>query len=256
NVPFRIISPVFSYSALSSYLECPVKYKINFYFKLKQDKNLNLFIGSIYHEIIRNFFEKNKEELSWANLQKEITDIFALKKYRAFEFSYLKKEIFEKTVEDFKNYYEVYINGNPLKVSSERAFSFDIEGSRMKGRIDQINFIGEDVIELIDFKSGKKNSTALSEENEIQLRLYRMAIDLSSELKDLRGKEYSMKYIFLGDKKNMEAGIDKNFYDFEQFYNFIKNTIKEIKKEKFDLGPKNTFTCKNCEYRIICRLRP
>ena len=256
NVPFRIISPVFSYSALSSYLECPVKYKINFYFKLKQGKNLSLLIGSIYHEIVKNFFEKNKEELSWANLQKEITDIFVLEKYRAFEFSYLKKEIFEKAVEDFKNYYEAYVNGNALKVSSERAFSFDIEGSRMKGRIDQINFIGEDVVELIDFKFGKKNSAALSEENEIQLRLYRMAVDLSSELKDLRGKEYSMKYIFLGDKKNMEAGIDKNFYDFEQFYNFIKNTIKEIKKEKFDLGPKNTFTCKNCEYKIICSLKP
>ena len=90
NVPFRIISPVFSYSALSSYLECPVKYKINFYFKLKQDKNLSLLIGNIYHEIVKEFFENNKE-LSWANLEKEITDVFALEKFKAFEFSYLKK---------------------------------------------------------------------------------------------------------------------------------------------------------------------
>jgi CRISPR/Cas system-associated exonuclease Cas4 (RecB family) len=139
-------------------------------------------------------------------------------------------------------------------VSSERAFDFDIEGSMVKGRIDQINFISKEVIELIDFKSGKKNSAALNEENEIQLRLYRMAVDLSPALEDLRGKEYSMKYIFLGDKKNQEVNLDKNFYDSRQFYDFIKNTIKEIKKEKFSLGPKNTFTCKNCEYRIMCSL--
>jgi superfamily I DNA/RNA helicase len=256
NAPFRIISPVFSYSALSSYIECPVKYKINFYFKLKQDKNLSLLIGSIYHEIIKNFFENNKKELSWANLQKEITDVFALEKYSAFELSYLKKEIFEKAVEDFKNYYEGYVNGNALNVSSERAFSFDIGGSRMKGRIDQISFIGEEVAELIDFKSGKKNSSSFSEESEIQLRLYRMAVDLSPELTDLKGRNYSMKYIFLGDKKNQEANFDGNFYDFDSFSNFIKNTIREIKKERFGSGPKNSFTCKNCEYRIICSLKP
>jgi superfamily I DNA/RNA helicase len=256
NLPFRVISPVFSFSALNSYLECPVKYKMNFYFKLKQENNLSFLIGSIYHEIVRNFFEKNKEELSWANFEKEITDVFAMEKYRIFEFLYLKKEIFEKAVEDFKNYYEGYVNGNSLKVSSERAFDFDIGGSIVKGRIDQINFISEEVIELIDFKSGKKNSSALSEENEIQLRLYRMAVDLSPGLKDLRGKEYSMKYIFLGDKQNREVSLDKDFYDFRHFYNFIKNTIREIKKERFDLGPKNTFTCKNCEYRIICNFKP
>lgn len=256
NVPFRIIDPVFSYSALSSYLECPVKYKMNYYFKIKQEKNLSLLIGSIYHEIVRNFFEKNKEELSWASLEKEISDVFALEKFKSFEFSYLKKEVFEKTVEDFKNYYEGYVNGNVLNVSSERAFDFDIEGSRVKGRIDQINYISEDVVELIDFKSGKKNSAALSEDNEIQLRLYRMAVDLSPGLNDLKGKEYVMKYIFLGDIKNREFSLGKNFYDFRQFYDFIKNTIKEIKKEKFDLGPKNTFTCKNCEYRNICSFKP
>jgi superfamily I DNA/RNA helicase len=256
NAPFRIINPVFSYSALSSFMECPVKYKINFYFRIKQDKNLSLLIGSIYHEIVRNFFEKNKEELSWENLQREIANVFELEKYRAFEFSYQKREIFEKAVEDFKNYYDGYVNGNALKVSSERAFSFDICGSRIKGRIDQINFIGEDVAELIDFKSGKKNSAALSEENEIQLRLYRMAVDLSPELKDIKGKECSMKYIFLGDKKNQEASFDENFYDFKNFSDFIKNTINEIKKERFSSGPKSTFTCKNCEYRIICSLKP
>ncbi len=205
NVPFSIISPVFSYSALSSYLECPVKYKMNFYFKIKQEKNLSLLIGSIYHEIVRNFFEKNKEELSWASLEKEITDVFALEKFKSFEFSYLKKEIFEKAVEDFKNYYEGYVNGNSLKVSSERAFDFDIEGSMVKGRIDQINFISEEAVELIDFKSGKKDSAAFNEEDEIQLRLYRMAVDLSPGLEDLKGKEYGMKYIFLGDKKNREV---------------------------------------------------
>lgn len=256
NVPFRIINPVFSYSALSSYLECPVKYKMNYYFKVKQEKNLSLLIGSIYHEIVRNFFEKNKEELSWASLEKEISDVFALEKFKSFEFSYLKKEVFEKAVEDFKNYYEGYVNGNVLNVSSERAFDFDIAGSRVKGRIDQINYISEDVVELIDFKSGKKNSAALSEDNEIQLRLYRMAVDLSPGLNDLKGKEYVMKYIFLGDIKNREFSLGKNFYDFRQFYDFIKNTIKEIKKEKFDLGPKNTFTCKNCEYRNICSYKP
>ena len=255
NSPFRIINPVFSYSALSSYLECPVKYKLNFYFKLKQEKNLSLVIGNIYHEILKNFFENNSSDLSWPNLEKEITNVFALEKFKSFEFSYHKKEIFEKCVEDFKNYYESFIRGNALKVASERTFNFDLEGSRIKGRIDQINFIDESTVELIDFKSGKKNSAALSDENEIQLKLYRMAVDLSPELKDLKGKEYAMKYIFLGEVKNQELKLDKDFYDFRQFYSFIKHTIKEIKKERFGLGPKNSFTCKNCEYRIVCSLR-
>ncbi len=255
NAPFKVIDQVFSYSALSSYLECPVKYKIIYYFRLRQEKNLSLLIGSIYHEIVKNFFEKNEGKLSWESLQREISDIFNLEKYRAFEFLYLKNEIFDKAVEDFKNYYESYVKGNVLKVSSERAFDFDIEGSRVKGRIDQINFISDEAVELIDFKSGKKSSPAISKDNEIQLRLYRMAIDLSSGLADLRGKEYAMKYIFLGDKKNRELTLDKNFYDFGQFYTFIKDAIKEIKKEKFGHGPKNSYTCKSCEYRIICSFK-
>jgi hypothetical protein len=134
----------------------------------------------------------------------------------------------------------------------EKEFGFEFDGETVMGRIDQLNFLEGDIVELIDFKSGVKKITGFYLENEVQLRLYRLAVDLSPEMEFIKNKKYILKYIFLGDEHNQIYKLSDEFYNFEVFNSFLKNIIKEIKNEKFEAGPQVSYSCRDCDFNIIC----
>ena len=247
--PFLVIKPVFSYTSLSTYLECPYMYKLKNYFGLKEEKSLSLIIGSIYHIILKNFFKDNVSNFSWERLAKIINEVF---KEFNFEFDHLKKEIHSKIVKDFKNYFNNCFPSYAIKTLIEKEFGFEFDGETVMGRIDQLNFLEGDIVELIDFKSGVKKITGFYLENEVQLRLYRLAVDLSPEMEFIKNKKYILKYIFLGDEHNQIYKLSDEFYNFEVFNSFLKNIIKEIKNEKFEAGPQVSYSCRDCDFNIVC----
>jgi hypothetical protein len=134
----------------------------------------------------------------------------------------------------------------------EIPFSFSIDDNMITGRIDQI-ISHDDEIELIDFKSGVKNPQLASPDIEIQLRLYRMAVELCSDFENLQQKRFLLKYLFLGEERNQELILPEDFYDYGEFRLLIKKMIGGIKKEDFAAAAKNSFNCRNCGIRLLCK---
>ena len=196
NNPFQIFKLPYSYSSFNAYMQCPLIYKMRFYFKIEESRNLSLEIGSMYHLILKKFFEQETKNFSRESLEKIIRDTSSSLE---FEFLYLKKEIIKNAADDLLRYYDNYVSGKDLKVIMEKKFSIDLDGNRINGRIDQLIETNEQSAEIIDFKSGRANSSKIDIESEIQLPLYLMAVKLCEDLKVIREKDLSIKYIFLGD---------------------------------------------------------
>jgi DNA helicase-2/ATP-dependent DNA helicase PcrA len=259
NNPFKVFPLSFSYSSIASYKECPLKYKLRHYLNIEEEKNINILVGRIYHRILRLFFEPgNKKEkvLSQKRLERIIRSVFD---ENDFEFEYIKRELLEKAVGDFKSYCENYLPLQPHKSIMEKKFLFNINGETIKGRIDQINFIdnghkdGGQQIEIVEFKSGSTRLNNAGIEEEIQLKLYRLAIELSKDLSFLKSKNYILKYFFLGALKNPISEITEENYDLKQFSKLILNLITKIRKEEFAPNPESYISCMNCDYKILCK---
>jgi len=249
NEPFIVFPPVYFYSSLSSFVECPFKYKIRFFMGMAEKRNLNIIVGSIYHRILKLFFEGKGTKLSWKKLESIISNVF---RENVFELAHMRIELESKAMKEFKTYFDNYMPVFPGRSIMEKEFAFKIGEDMIKGRIDQINFIDDNTTELIDFKSGSKRAATKDFEKEIQLKLYNLAIESSNDLMFLKDKKRVLKYIFLGEDKDPVITIPESYCQTENFGEFVKNLISNIKSEKFEAEPESSFLCSECDYKIIC----
>ena len=249
NEPFLIFPPVYSYSSLNSFLQCPFKYKIRYFVRMAEKGNLNIIVGSIYHRILKLFFDGKSAKLSWERLESIISNVF---EENVFDLVHIKNELESKAREEFKAYFDNYLPAFPGRSIMEKEFAFKVGDDTIKGRIDQINFIDDGTTELIDFKSGSKRAAVMDFEKEIQLKLYNLAQELSDDLMFLKDKKSILKYIFLGDVKDPVVTIPESYCLTGDFKEFIKNLITNIKSEQFEAEPESSFLCSDCNFKVMC----
>ncbi|MBN1298455.1 MAG: ATP-dependent helicase, partial [Actinobacteria bacterium] len=250
--PSGIYENRFSYTSLSTYSECPAKYKYRYYFSLKEDKSISVRVGTIYHAILKKFYDQNTGGLSWGKLENIINSEFSPEE---FNFPYLYNELALKAIDDFRNYFNSYACHENGDIFMEKPFFFYINDKIIKGRVDSIRLDGKDKLILTDFKSGKKNSAYSDAENEIQMPLYWLALKKSQAFYNCRDKNLVFKYIFLGGEKTDELVFDYDLFDFDAFELKIIKIIEKIEKEEFRQGPKSRFLCKDCAFNLICKIR-
>jgi len=248
--PFVLFPQPFSYSSINAFRDCPYKYKVIHYLGLEKEENLSLIIGTIYHRIIGLFFScKSKSEFSWRILERIINDVFD---EFDFEFRFLKRELREKAIMHFKNFFENHMPSNPLKSIVEKEFSFNLDGEEIRGRIDQINYLDEKNIEIVEYKSGSSSYSDKELREELQLKMYRLALNMSDDLKDLKHMGLKMKYIFPGDLKNTVMVMPDEYYKEGDVKKILRESIAKIREEEFDARPKNYNSCLNCGFKVLC----
>lgn len=285
--PFKHYQNDYSYSLFYTFKNCPMKFKYKYFFRIQEPQTPALLIGKIYHEILSTFFnllnlsnlpnltnlqnlpnlsnlygfsdssknEKSKndnsvlEDFTLDRLKKIIKQV--IDKYN-FDWAFYKEEILSNAVKNFEKFYDLYVKDRKFVGFVEKSFSFKLKNNLINGRIDHINFIDEKTVELIDYKSGSRSISQKDLQKDIQLPLYKLAINLSKDLDMLKGKNVILKYIFLGDKNCSQLIFNDEDLDFNNFIKLIIEIIKEINKENFLETSKNSFECRNCSFRINC----
>jgi len=248
--PFSVFPLSFSYSGINTFRECPFKYKIKYYFSLKEEENLSLIIGKIYHQVIKLFFDsKNKKDFSWERLRKIIEVVFD--RFN-FEFEFLKRDLKQKALIQFKNFFENQMPLNPHESIVEKGFSFSLNGEKITGRIDQINFSDKENIELVEYKSSSSSYSEKQLREELQLKMYRLALSLGKDFGDFKSMGVKMKYIFPGDLKKPVAVVADEYYESNEIKDILRDSIAKIKKEEFNAIPKNYNACLNCGFKVLC----
>lgn len=209
-------------TALNNYIECPKKYLYKNLIRIPDTYSSSMDFGSLIHKSLEYFFKECRRE-------EKILD----KKVLLEEFnSRLKRlNIDEKEDEKFKSkgililsdYYDQYHKDWNFKVKVEfgikRKFELNTkENIELTGNIDKIEYIDDNKINLIDYKTGKPFSEKKKEDKlnyERQIIFYHLLLD---EQKDDR--------LFIN--KSILDFLEKNKKgNFEQ-YSF------DVKKEHLD----------------------
>lgn len=165
-----------SYSSISTYLECPLKFKLKYIDGLKEKPKSYFSFGSSLHDALQFLYSYRPPPPSLEALLKYyeknwISEGYANKEEEEGYFSYGKKiltEFYNLNVKEFK-----------IPITVEHQFNIEIDGVPVTGFIDRIDKIEDNKAEIIDYKSGKSIFDKSDVEESEQLMLYQLAVEES-----------------------------------------------------------------------------
>jgi len=237
--------PIYSYSQLKTYIQCPRQYLLLRDLKLATVQFGQLTFGSNIHNILEYI---HKYYIANHSIDKEIVDKIFEQNWQSFGFRSPDME------ENMKNaakryidtYYAEYMDqfDNIYKDGIEMPFFIDLDGCYFQGVIDlayRYDYDGIDRFEILDFKAGEENIA--DEINQLQVQTYAMAFyKYKGELVD--------KLYVHNVTSNIRTEIPVNKTIITKTEEMIKNIAENIKRKIFPKNPGDH--CKDCAYKKYC----
>jgi len=235
-----------SYSKLSTFKECPFKYKclyIDNLWHLKKDRPY-LSMGNSVHLALRDFFRlRDKGERTLQNLGKLLKKNWISKGYKDEK---EEKEYALRAWEMLCRFYETY-DPYIVPLMVERSFSARIEENLIFSvRIDRVDRLPGGGYELIDYKTGK-NTDIGKEEEDLQLTIYYLALKSRYRIKPTR-----FTYYFLEDNKRLTTSRTEE--QIKKGLLIVKELVERIKAAR-EFPPNPNPFCSFCDFAEMCPKR-
>ncbi len=247
--------PTFSNSRLSTYEQCPLKYKYQYIDKIKVEeaKTVEAFMGSCVHETLEKLYRDLKlqkhntlEELleyyndQWAKNWSDDIKIVR-KEYTADNY----RKTGEKCITDYYNRYAPF-KERVLGIETVEYINLDPEGQfKWNVRMDRLDYEGEGKYEIHDYKTAGSLPKQEQADEDRQLALYSLWV--KENFKDAQSIELVWHYLAFDRELRSERTA-------EQLENLREETLKAVKKivsaEEFPAKESNL--CNWCEYQSIC----
>lgn len=236
----------FSYTQLDTYIRCPLHYKYQYILKIPTPLTHSLAFGDTIHKSLYNFyteFEKNNGIGVDALLEFYKKNWLPIG-YSSAEHQKKRKESGEKILGEYlKRYHKKNLN----IIGLEKPFKIKVASDIfIVGKIDRIDGLPEDKIEIIDYKTGKMPKESELKKS-LQLSIYALAaIDRGLFNKKLSDVVLSFYYLESGEK----ISFQKTLEDLDETRDKIIKTVESIRRNEFPVtnGPGLAF----CPYPLIC----
>jgi len=230
-----------SYSQIDNYLVCPLRYKYSYTLRVPVPPNHSLSFGNTIHETLKEFhtqkmFGKNPSLDELLSLYEKNWDPLGYidEKHR--------KERFESGKDLLKKYFEKNKDLEAKHIGLEKSFVLDIDGIKLRGKIDRIDKLPDGKLEIIDYKTGT-TKTQKEVDNDVQMTIYTMA---ATEALKIKPDMLSLYFLESGDK--LSTNRTQKQVDAQK--EIIKEVVEGIRKGNFE--PKPGHECRWCDYKSIC----
>ena len=234
-----------SASAIETYLECPLKFKLAYVEKIPTGPQAALTFGNVMHQAVRHYFELRKQK---EPAEEEIAD-FYLRAWRSagFEDSYQEQAYKQSGLEQLREFVSLHnrrsVDADALRF--EQAFAVDLGAVTLEGRIDQVQPVGSRAartVELVDYKTGRPRAQK-DADSSLQLSVYALAARECFSLDPVRLTFYN-----LADNEAVSSARTPK--DLDQVRAKIHEVAEDIRHSLFN--PKPGYACKFCDFVPIC----
>jgi DNA helicase-2/ATP-dependent DNA helicase PcrA len=231
-----------SYTQISTYLTCPLKYKFSYVLSIPTPPSAALSFGSTIHDTLRDFHTKLMFD---ANVSYE--DLLNMYERNWQPLGYDNKDHRELSFENGKNILQRYFQDNrDLKVKPlaiEKSFNVRIDGLRFYGRIDRIDPL-ESGVEIIDYKTGSTKDQKYVD-SDAQVAFYAIGT-----MEALNMQPQKLTYYFV--EEGVKVTTTRTLKQLDDKKEEVKEVVGKIKTGNFDATP--GMHCKWCDYKDICPL--
>lgn len=242
-----------SYSQLQTYLMCPLHYKLRYIMNVPSAPSPALSYGISIHSALRDFILEIKAgRVLTPELMKEIL------KRDWISAGYGSRVHEEKTYQQaeamLKVFAEKTLAEKPDTLAVEVPFNFwlkDKNGAlKVGGRIDRIDRLDGNKVEIIDYKTGPNVPTEKKVKEDFQLSFYALA---ATEVRDQIFSKtpdeivLSLNYLEANKKLSTTRTADELVLAKQK----ILDLVDEITHSDFRCS--GGMWCKNCEYKMVCQ---
>ena len=231
-----------SSSAVDNYRKCPQQYAFGALWSLKEGPRAALSFGSVMHTTLKRFLDQLKKGTTLPF--EEVQCIYETEWSKAgYEDDYQEGEYKKDGLEQLKAFYQTTIETAPKILEQEKGFELPLENNViLTGRMDQVNSLGGNRVEIVDYKTGKPRKDA-DARKDLQLSVYAIAAKEIFEWDPVR-----LVFHYLQNNQTQVTTRDaKQLQEAEQI---IQETAADLRAGNFPA--KQNYFCRSCAYKPIC----
>lgn len=248
----------YSNSLLSTYEQCPLKYKLRYRDRIKRKfETVEGFLGTMIHWTLRKCYDDHRFGVNM-NMDGLLSHFNGLWKQRWNDSIIIVKK--DKTSEDYKSrgeemlgdYYRHYSPFNSdVTIDTELSVSFFLDDAhkyRMIGYIDRLSKTPDGIIQIHDFKTSANLPSQNDADTDRQLALYQLGIQ--QKWPDYNTIHLIWHYLAF----DMELVSSRSP---EAISELAWNTIRLIDEIESiqEFPPRESGLCGWCEYPDLCPIR-
>jgi len=247
--------PIYSHSQLSTYEECPLKYKLHYRDRIKRDtESVEGFLGTMVHETLKKCYDDIRltklntlEQLlsCYDNLwQQNWHESIAITRQDVSAEHY--HALGRKMVETYYGRYAPF--DTDVTIGTEMRLLFSLDGGdryRLTGYIDRLSRTDDGVYHIHDYKTSGHLPSQEDADTDRQLALYQIGIQQKwPDIKDFR-----LVWHYLAFDRELVSSRSQ-----EAINSLVDKTVRlidEIESAE-EFPPRETGLCDWCEYPDLC----
>lgn len=243
-----LYSPItnFSFSQLETYQTCPLRYKYQYLLKIPTPAKAATSFGETIHQTLQKFYSLFK-----SGDRPDVKTLLKLYEESWIPIGYMTKSHEAKMKKEgekiLKEFFQRYHPRNLKIIDLEKWFKIKIaDDIFINGKIDRVDLKENNVLEIVDYKTGKKpNEKELK--NSLQLAIYTLAAqDRGLYHKKVDNIVTTFYFLTENDKFSMK----KTAAELEAVKKEIKTVADKIKQGNF--APHTGPWCGFCPFKINC----
>lgn len=260
-----ILPKQFSYTQLAAFEKCPLQYKFAHILRIPIKGKSTFSFGKTMHSTLQKFFtlmneKKNNKQVDLfgktesENLPTEKDLLKIYEKCWIDEWYENDKEREEKKKSGqsaLKEFYNLHKDKWPDILCMEKGFSLKIGNYTLKGNIDRIDSVGDNV-EIIDYKTGNfPKGGKLDKSKKKQLYIYQLAAE---KVYNLKPSNLIFYYVEANEQVSFLGSPEELIKMEDEIINDVENIISSIKNNDFP-HKASVEICKYCDFSDICEHR-
>lgn len=172
-------------SSIRSFIDCPQKFKLNRFDKIKEPPTWPLHLGSFVHEVLEHLYQLPHEERSTDAVKTLAGQLWTANKWedKVSALEEPKGSIKDFKIEAFKNMMNLWTLEDPSETDldeMELKVDVEVEGVRMLGFIDRLAMDDEQSAIISDYKTGNVPKAQFKTDDEIFFQLLAYALMLEA----------------------------------------------------------------------------
>ncbi len=231
-----------SVSGLETYLECPLKYYYGHICRVPVVPSAALRFGSIMHEAIRQVVKTLAESRQTPDAHSIEAILRQHWSPAGFTDPVQERKYWEMGLEQLQGVAQAIAAKPFVLLHQERPFELLCAGTRVTGRIDQVNCIAGKQVEVVEYKTGRAR-TQKDADRSLQLTIYARAC---REVLGLDPAALVLYNLAAQEELRTERGPE----DFRELDETLSEASAGIESGRFP--PVSGFHCAYCDFRVIC----
>ncbi len=237
-----------SYSQIQTFDVCPMHYKLRYVLNLPAPESPALSYGISVHNTLKEGFTYllQEKELSEEVIKQLVTHNWLKKGYSSKEH---ERKAFQQAEKILVDYLLKCNDSKPDTLAVELPFQFWLKRIKVGGRIDRIDRLKDDRIEIIDYKTGNNVPDEKKLLTDMQLTFYALAAsEVHDKILNHKPEEIVLSLFYI--EPNVKLTTTRTLEQLAEAKNFILNKVEEISSSDFKCS--HSRFCLNCEYKMIC----